>query len=78
MSTSSVVLISISMHYTPEKAAEMLVVKPEAIRRAIYLGAIVLDSDGLISHDELSGFAAEGFKHHRYGPDGKKLPGAKG
>jgi hypothetical protein len=65
------------MSYSPEGAAEILAVKPEVIRRAIKLGAIVLRADGLISHEELSGFAVEGFRQHRYDATGNKLPGAK-
>jgi hypothetical protein len=63
--------------YSIERAAETLNVKPDVIRRAIKLGAIVLGADGLISHEELSGFAVEGFKQHRYDAAGNKLPGAK-
>ena len=63
------------MNYSPERAAEILEVKPEAIRRAINLGAIVLGADGLISDEELSGFAVRGFKQHRYDAAGNKLPG---
>lgn len=65
------------MDYSPEEAAEILVVKPEVIGRAIKLGAIVLGADGLISQEELSGFAVKGFKQHRYDAAGNKLPGAK-
>ncbi|HYW40101.1 MAG TPA: hypothetical protein VE957_18465 [Terriglobales bacterium] len=65
------------MKYSPEGAAEILKVKPDVIRRAINLGAIVLGADGLISHEELSGFVVKGFKQHRYDAAGNKLPGAK-
>lgn len=65
------------MSYSPETAAEILDVKPEVIWRAIKLGAIVLGADGGISHEELSGFAVEGFRQHRYDAAGNKLPGVK-
>jgi hypothetical protein len=72
-----VTLVVVNMNYSSERAAEILAVKPEVIRRAIKLGAIVLGDDGLISHEELTGFAVEGFKQHRYDAVSNKLPGAK-
>lgn len=65
------------MNYSIEKAADTIKTKPEVIRRAIDLGAIRLTEDGLITLVELTGFAAEGFKHNRYNQQGRKLPGAR-
>jgi hypothetical protein len=65
------------MNYSIEEAANAIRVKPDVIKRAIELGAIQLTCDGLISLIDLSGFAAEGFKHKRYDKEGNKLPGAK-
>jgi hypothetical protein len=66
-----------AMNYSIEEAANTIRVKPEVVKRAIELGAIRLTSHGLISLTELSGFAAEGFKHNRYDREGNKLPGVK-
>lgn len=65
------------MNYSIEKAAKAINAKPVVVKRAIELGAIRLTDDGLITLAELSGFAAEGFKHNRYDRHGNKLPGAK-
>jgi hypothetical protein len=65
------------MNYSTQEAADAINVKPEVIRRAIELGAIRLTDDSLIAVTELAGFAAKGFKHHRYDGQGRKLPGAK-
>jgi hypothetical protein len=46
------------------------------VRRAMDLGAMQIDADGLIPETELEGFIREGFKHHRY-ENGKKKAEAK-
>jgi len=66
------------MNWTLKRAEEILQMKPQAIMRAIALGAIVTNPDGLtISDDELRAFIHLGFKNHRYDEQGNKLEGVK-
>jgi hypothetical protein len=65
------------MTYDTEHAAAALKVKSEVISRAVELGALVLDADGLISDSELTGFGVQGFKQHRYDEQGNKKDGVK-
>lgn len=65
------------MKYSMQEAADTISVKLDVVRRAVELGAIVLKEDGFITDPELEGFAAKGFKQHRYDEQGRKLPGAK-
>jgi hypothetical protein len=63
--------------FTIEEAAQNTTELPQTIRRAVDLGAIVLDADGLITEAELWGFIERRFNQHRYDDEGNKRPGAK-
>jgi hypothetical protein len=63
--------------FTIEEAARDTSELPQTIRRAVDLGAIVLDADGLIAEAELWGFIEHRFKQHRYDSEGNKRPGVK-
>ena len=66
-----------TLRFTIEEAAQAVCEIPQTIRRAVDLGAIVLDADGLVTEAELWGFVEHRFKQHRYDSEGKKRPGVK-
>ena len=63
--------------FTIDEAAKVVHEIPQTIRRAVDLGAILLDADGLITEAELRGFIEHRFKQHRYDSEGNKRPGVK-
>jgi hypothetical protein len=60
-----------------KRVARTLNMKVEQIQRAVYLGALVIGDDHLISDAELMAFINHGFKNHRYDENGNKLPGVR-
>jgi hypothetical protein len=60
-----------------KRVASTLGMKVEQVQRAVYLGALVVGDDHLISDAELTAFINHGFKNHRYDESGNKLPGVK-
>jgi hypothetical protein len=60
-----------------KRVAKTLGMKLEQVQRAVYLGALVIGDDHLISDAELTAFINHGFKNHRYDENGNKLPGVK-